>query len=640
MNWFNKKITVTLVILIFITPFATSLLYGGKSTSNDIHINPIRSLNKNFIKGVDISMLAEIEKNGGKFFDEKGNEVDCFKILKNHGVNYVRLRVWNNPVYNEDILDDKGNIIYAKGDPLGGGNNNKDVTIALAKRAKKHGMKILLDFHYSDWWADPSKQNKPSEWEELTQEEIEVALYEYTKDVLLGLKKSKAIPSMVQIGNEVNGGIVWPNGKTWMESTDTEIGGYEGFTGLLKQGARAIREICPKKTKITIHLSNGGKNELYVRVFNELIKKEVDFDVIGMSYYPYWHGTLDQLKSNMEDLATRYRKELVIAETAYAYTLENGDNLSNIFSKNNINAGGYKATVQGQATAIRNIMEVVSDIDRGLGVFYWEPDWIPVDGVGWKTGEGNAWENQAMFDFNGKVLPSLDIFKVGRRGKYIESVISNVPETNIITNLGKYFVLPDSIKVDYSDDSIKSVPIAWDEYDESNLNQVGTFVIKGSIEGTNLKAFANITVDSNCVTDKGFESGNLDNWNVTGDTTALAVENNTGNAYSGDYSLKYWLGEPFSFNCSQTITDIPDGTYSLRVWSSGGGGEELMQLFAKDYGGEELNVDIVNTGWLNWAQYEINNIEVIGGSCTVGINLESSGGNWGNIDDIEFILEE
>jgi arabinogalactan endo-1,4-beta-galactosidase len=583
-------------------------------------------------------MLAEIEKNGGVFYDDNGVKTDCLKILKQHGVNYVRLRIWNNPVYTVDVLDDSGNVLYAAGTSLGGGNNTKEVTIQLAKRAKKLGMKVLLDFHYSDWWADPGKQNKPAAWEGLTTEELQLALYNYTKDVLIGMKKANATPDMVQIGNEVNGGMVWPDGKTWTESTDTTIGGYDGFANLLKQGSKAVREVCGKKTKIVIHLSNGGNSSLYVRVFDQLISRNVDFDVIGLSYYPYWHGTLDQLTANMTNISQKYNKELIIAETAYAYTLENGDELGNIFSENNIKAGGYKATIQGQATAIRNIMDAVSTVDGGLGVFYWEPDWIPVDGVGWKTGEGNAWDNQAMFDFNGKALPSLDVFKVSNKGKYIASEIATIQQSYVTTCIGKDFVLPTTVKAEYTDDSIKEVAVIWGEVDPTNLEQVGTFQVEGTVEGTTIKAIANVTVDNNLVSNKSFETANLDNWSITGSTSAVEVQTNSSDAYKGENSLHWWLGEPFNFTCSQTVTGIKDGTYTLKVWSSGGGGENALQLFASDFGGEKLTTNIVNTGWQVWQQYEIQNIEVVGGQCTIGVYLDSLGGNWGNIDEFEFTL--
>jgi len=188
--------------------------------------------------------------------------------------------------------------------------------------------------------------------------------------------------------------------------------------GLLKQGIQAVRDHDPnhdkpeKRARIIIHLADGGDNELYRRVFDTLTERNVDYDIIGLSYYSYWHGTLNQLKNNMADVSKRYHKDVVIAETAYAFTLENSGGLPNIFGEKEQAIGGYEATVQGQATAIRDVMAAVAHVPdgRGLGIFYWEPDWFPVEGAGWKTGEGDNWANQAMFDAEGHALPSINVF--------------------------------------------------------------------------------------------------------------------------------------------------------------------------------------------------------------------------------------
>jgi len=379
----------------------------NRQVPSGIHIDPIDGLRPGFIMGADVSMLRQIEISGGKYY-VNGAEGDCLRILRDHGVNWIRLRVWNDPT------DEHG-----KG--LGGGNNDLARTVEMATRANVLGLKLLLDFHYSDWWADPGKQNKPRAWEGLDAEALKQAVYDYTAEVIQGLAGAGAMPDMVQIGNEVNGGMIWPDGKTWGEGSE-QIGGYDGFVGLLKQGIRAVRDHDPhhdspkKRARIIIHLADGGDNALYRRVFDVLTERNVDFDVIGLSYYPYWHGTLEQLKSNMGDVSRRYHKDVVIAETAYAFTLENSGGLPNVFGEKEQAIGGYEATVQGQATAIRDVMAAVVQVPegRGLGAFYWEPDWFPVEGAGWKTGEGDNWANQAMFDAEGHALPSLNVFDLVR----------------------------------------------------------------------------------------------------------------------------------------------------------------------------------------------------------------------------------
>ena len=348
----------------------------------------------NFIKGADISTLYEIESHGGKYF-QNGLERDLLDILQENGFNWIRLRLWVDP------------------DNYGGGNCDLSRTIAIAKRAKEHGFKFLLDFHYSDWWADPGKQEIPQAWKNLSFDELKEAVYEYTKNVITTLKNEKALPDMVQIGNEIRSGILWPYGKTWAEAGE-EVGGFEGLAELLNAGIQGVRDSLSEDEEVLImlHTDQGGDNGATRWLFDGIVEQGVEFDIIGLSYYPYWHGTIDDLKYNMNDISQRYNKDVVIAEFAYAWTLENGDDHPNIFGEVQAKTAGFPATIEGQKQAIGAVMEAVNQVpnSRGLGVFYWEPAWIPVKGVGWKTGEGNAWDNQTLFDFEGNALESLRYF--------------------------------------------------------------------------------------------------------------------------------------------------------------------------------------------------------------------------------------
>ncbi len=606
--------------------------------SSSIAVNPIEGLSPDFIMGADVSMMQQIESNGGKYL-VNGVEEDALKVLKDHGVNWIRLRIWNDPT------DENG-----KG--LGGGNNDLERTVEMAARAKAMGFKFLLDFHYSDWWADPGKQNKPKAWTELDSEELKKAVYDYTADVIQRLAKANALPDMVQIGNEVNGGMIWPDGKTWKQGTE-KIGGYDGFADLLKQGIQAVRDNDPnkdnpgEKIRIIIHLANGGDNELYRTVFDALTARNVDFDVIGLSYYNYWHGPLEQLKSNLTDISQRYHKDVVVAETAYAFTLDDADGLGNLFGKAEQNLGEYKATLQGQATAVRDVMEAVARVPdgRGLGVFYWEPDWIPVEGAGWKTGEGDAWENQALFDFNGHALPSINVFNLVRPqpGKVFTPVtITEILTTGSKTSLGETPKLPDTAKAVYSDDSIKDVAVTWNAIDPARLGTTGTFTITGTIAGTALKAISSITVGSqkNLVDNPGFESGDFTSWTIEGSKNAVDISNEAANIHAGEHALHYWLDVPFAFTATQTITGLENGAYTLSAWIQGGGGEGTLQLFASDCGGEPLTMDISNTGWQQWQNPTIPNIPVTKGECTIGLKVASSGGSWAFFDEVGLVRNQ
>jgi len=619
---FCKKLLITIVMpLIF--GIILSIMPG--ISEERVIVNPIKNLPPDFIRGMDVSMLYEIEAHGGKFYDN-GVEKDALQILKDHGVNWIRLRIWNDP------KDEKGN-------PLGGGNCDYIKMTEIAKRAKALGMKVLIDFHYSDWWADPGKQNKPKEWANLKGSALTKAVSDFTYKVLKYMKDNKALPDMVQIGNEVNNGFLWPDGKLIGEN----VGGFDEFIKLFNAGASAVRRI-DKNIKVAIHLAEGGNNALFKWFFGNIMsrKNKLDFDVIGVSYYPYWHGTLEELRTNLNDIAQWLGKEIAIFETAYPWTLQDADGHPNIFGPGMEEQGGYKATIQGQALAIRDIMEVVSQIpnNKGLGIFYWEGCWIPVKGAGWKTGEGNPWENQALFDFNENALPSLDVFNLVYGSSYYKPEFKEVLSSiNIKVSTGEIPKLPNKVKVLFSDDSIRSLEVKWEEIKSELLSTPGNFKLKGTIEGINANIYADITVigEKNYIQNPSFESGSLEPWKVIGDVSAVKVAKASPpqNAKSGDFALNYWLDKPFKFELYQIVKGLKPGKYRVSLWIQGGGGENLVQLKVSGYGGEDKAVNIVNTGWLKWSNPTIKNIDVTTGEIRISLIIDGNTGNWAWVDDFE-----
>jgi arabinogalactan endo-1,4-beta-galactosidase len=609
-----------------------------------IVVRPVQDLNPRFIMGVDVSMLDQIESLGGTYYDEKGKPGDCLAILKSGGVNWIRLRIWNDPRNPEDVVDG-GALLSKAGDPVGGGNDDLAAYIRVAKRAKKLGLKVEADFHYSDFWADPSKQTMPKAWVGLGLDALKVELYKYTDACLKSMRAAGALPDMVQVGNEIDNGFLWPVGKLYPSSATELVGGQDGFAALLKEAIRAVRQNDPK-IKVMIHASNGGDNANFRKLFDPLVQRGVDFDLIGLSFYPYWHGKISDLSANMADLASRYGKGLVVAETAYAWTLEPGDALGNSFGPGSDRLGGYKATVQGQASALGDIIAAVADAPggKGLGIFYWEPDWIPVKGAGWRTGDGSSWENQALFDYKGVALPSLKVFKLVRaKGELPDLKVSSVEDLQLKLAAGGVLILPDKVLATYNDDSIRPVQVKWEKPDPSALKSVGKIAVKGRVWGYNgvVTAVVDIVADVNLIPDSSFESGKLEaGWELAGEgVKAALVEKNPGNARSGDYSFKYWLDKPFKFTLTRRFSGLKDGKYDLRAWAMGGGGEKAYSLFARNYGGPALSVGIVNTGWQKWKLYEIKGIAVAGGSCEIGLDMDGDSGNWGNVDDVEFVRE-
>lgn len=371
------------------------------------------------IKGMDISTLIEEEVCGAKFYDG-GEAEDLFDILKRYGVNSIRLRLWNNP-YSED------------GRPYGAGTCDLTTVLALAKRAKAHGMSWLLDFHYSDFWADPGKQNVPKAWRGLDGKGLAAAVEDYTAVVLSTCIREEVPPFMVQVGNEITNGCLWPLGNRHYGKPEDCPDGDKYFNPVLKDilnaGIHAVREVLPS-AKVMLHLDNGGNHQLYLDWFDGYFAAGgSDFDVIGLSYYPFWHGTFKMLSDNMNDIAVRYGKDLVIDEVSTGFTMEDYASYEGLAPENRqgyatkhslVEKVEYPMSYEGQKAFMDKVNEVLKAVPagKGTGYYYWEPAWIPVKGCGWATeaaleytGEkgpgGNEWANQALFDYNGNALPAL-----------------------------------------------------------------------------------------------------------------------------------------------------------------------------------------------------------------------------------------
>jgi len=350
-----------------------------------------------FITGADVSHLQQIEDFGGRYFNRYGGEQDCLEILKDNGVNYIRLKVWNKP-----------GLPYS--DPAG--YNDKAHVLEMSKRIKGHGFKLLIDFHYSDWWTDPGKQFMPEEWKGLSFEELKKALYDFTSDVVSALKTQGTSPDMVQVGNEITNGMLWDEARISGEF-DTEEQ-WDKLCALLKNGLQAVKDI-DGSIRTIIHIERGGDHERCCYFYDKLMKRGVAFDIIGLSYYPIWHGPLSDFRDNIYNLVLRYGKDIIVVETAYPYTSEDGDDQPNAstFSFTAV-PPDYPPSVQNQANILQAISLALKNLPggKGRGFFYWQPDFIPVKDAGWKYGEGCEWDDQTMFDFKGNALWSLDVFRM------------------------------------------------------------------------------------------------------------------------------------------------------------------------------------------------------------------------------------
>jgi arabinogalactan endo-1,4-beta-galactosidase len=335
------------------------------------------------ILGADISSLSKSEDMGGVYKDTDGTQDDALQILKLHGLNYARLRVFVDPA---------------------DGYHGKEEILGMALRLKSHGIQYLVDFHYSDNWADPGKQYKPAAWRSYSFDQLTQAVYDHTYDVCSSLVAQGTPPDMVQVGNEINAGMLWPDG---------DYNHMDNLATLLKAGHQAVKD-CSPSTLVMLHIAEGGDNDLARWWFDNMTSRDVPFDVIGISYYPFWHGSLPELQANLNDITARYGKDVIVVETAYAFTHQEDDLFPNILTRSML-VPGYPFTPEGQRAMLRDIMAIVRAVPngRGLGVFYWDATWTAVKGNGWDStdpGSGNAWENQALFDFDDRGLPALDEF--------------------------------------------------------------------------------------------------------------------------------------------------------------------------------------------------------------------------------------
>ncbi len=341
--------------------------------------------NKPMLVGHDLSTLIQLE-DAGKTFSEAGIVAPAEKILKRYNGNLVRLRLWVDPEANF---------------------NNLAQVKRMATRIKAAGMKFLLDFHYSDTWADPGHQEIPKAWAGQDLNTLAQSVQTYTQTVLEELNAQNTPPQMVQIGNEITNGMLYPIGQI----NGSNQAGFEAFATLLKAGIAGARAAAGTTLEIMVHIDRGSNVLLAQSFFERLEQSGAEFDIIGLSYYPYWNGSLSSLKNSLDALANRFKKPIIIAETAYPYTLKNADNYPNIIGTSIALPNAYSPTPSGQALFLRDLMSMVARTPKqlGHGIIYWESAWIP--GIGWQPNAGNAWDNQTLFDENGAALESLTTFR-------------------------------------------------------------------------------------------------------------------------------------------------------------------------------------------------------------------------------------
>ena len=611
---------------------------------SDVFVEPVAGISDDFIRGMDASAVLSVEKSGAKYYGYDGKEQDVFETLAESGVNYIRLRVWNDP-YDEN------------GNGYGGGDNDVATAIELGKRATQYGMKVNIDFHYSDFWADPKRQHAPKAWEGMSADEKADALYDFTKESLTQILDAGVDVGMVQVGNEINNGM----------SGETDV---PAVMGLLSAGSRAVREIADsygKDIRIVLHYTNIEDNEEVDTMAANLKEYGVDYDIFGLSYYPFWDGTNENMQNVAKNIMDRYGKKVVIAETSYCYTEKDGDGFGNSFDGIEDAVDGYAPTVQSQATMIRDICAAANEVGV-LGVFYWEGTWIPVGsedqdnsalwekyGSGWASSYsaeydpddaglyycGCSWDNQAMFDFTGHPLPSLNVFRYLKDGHTVPLAVDFIPQTTVSRDVGEALTLPETVEVVYNDRSANTqVPVSWDASQVAAIDtkKAGTYTVDGTLsDGTAVTADVDVEM-VNYVKNPGFEEVDRSMWEIfyAGENDPTDYQEKADDAHDGDFSLHFWSDSDMDFSICQTLTDLPAGTYQLFAFAQGGDMESTsdLELYAV-INGEEIGSDaFMLTTWTDWKQPKVDNIRIgDGDTLTIGVRMKCNANSWGTIDD-------
>ncbi len=432
MEKIKAKLIKKVVLVVMMLGLAIVSTYNKVETvcafSSVSGVPQVANMTNDFCRGVDISTVLALEASGVQYKYPDGTNGDIFAILADAGVNYVRLRIWNNPYDSEAPY--KG---------YGGGNCTLYTAKVLGKRASDAGMKVFIDFHYSDFWTDPAKHYAPKAWADYSLEYKKDAVYNYTYDSLCELIDYGVNVQMVQIGNETNGALCGVGGFTddvWDLST--------GVADLMQEGCYAVDDVNTKYSRDILKVLHFTRlvadGEWYAE---QLSLRGVDYDVYAASFYPMWDGSVEDMTRVLTNIATTYNKKVMVAETAYPFTFDDSDgSMNSIYGTDAMKYSNYSVSTSGQAQALYDVINGIAQINTvrngyGLGVFYWEPAWIGTDssawgtyGTGWAsstsenyerlfsstaneystTDQGCSWDNMTLFDSSGKATNALYVF--------------------------------------------------------------------------------------------------------------------------------------------------------------------------------------------------------------------------------------
>lgn len=545
-------------------------------------VDKVEGLSDDFIFGMDSSSVIALEQSGVKYYDFYRKERDLFDILSENGINMIRVRVWNDPYDSE-------------GHGYGGGNNDVAKAVEIGKRVTKYGMKLHVDFHYSDFWADPAKQKAPKAWANYTLDQKKEAVYAFTLDAMTQLKNAEVDVGMVQLGNETN------NAKM------CGVSDWTSMTALMAEGSKAVRATYPNAL-IAVHFTNPEKNGRLAGYAANLASAGLDYDVFGSSYYPYWHGSLENLSSVLGNVAKTYGKKVMVMETSYANTLNDTD-----FHGNTIASKGsgypydtYEISQQGQANYLHDLTETLANTQGCIGMSYWEGTWISVNqktwaensalweeyGSGWASSycaeydpdDGGKWyggsavDNQCFFDRNGRAMDSLRTFT--------------------------------QVRVGSGESSETSGELSTEQSEEPSLE---------------------------LLPNGGFEDAKDTSWKISdrGGADYLAIVP-YDYALEGKNALNFYdeAANSIDFTIEQTLEGLEAGSYEFSIHVMGGdAGDHSVTSFVQIGEGMPLTDNGVITVWQSWDEMKVSFDYDGTSSLRLGVTVvAASAGAWGYLD--------
>lgn len=564
---------------------------GKGDKKNDSKNNDVRGVvHMQFYKGADISFVLEAEDNGMKLYREDGTACDVLELCKENGVNSIRLRIWNEPSRVKEA----------------GGYCDLEHTVRMGKRIKEKGMHFLLDFHYSDFWADPGHQKKPAAWEQLTQEELAEAVYTYTKEVLERLKVEQCLPDMVQVGNEIRSGMLFPNG---------EVPNYVQLAQLVNAGIQAVRDV-DSSIQVMIHLDQGGKYYYLREWFDAMFAAGMQpVDIIGISFYAFWHGTFTDLKNSMESLVERYKLPVIVVETAHPWRRSR----DGFVTADQEKIAGFPAGIQEQSKVMELVMNIVASVtnQQGMGVYYWEPVVIPVDGEsGWAN-------NMGMISPDGKAFPAFKVFGFERADATPRDIVKVYHPEALMVQKNQSLSLPKEVEVLRYDGLRDSYPVVWEKL---STEICGSHCIKGSLGEVNLETQLEVNIVdklpeyTNLVKNADYSEGEA-KWMVIKTQGDIQSEINHEEEY-----FQVSSNQNFNFCLCQEVQITQKGSYKLSVMYRGTNTTDVkVRLYGEQVSGDtmtkvEKNIYPTDEKWM---LYEIENIELKEGSFTVGVELKT-----------------